>query len=281
MRRAAFSLIELLVVIAIIAVLVGMLLAAIQKAREAANRAVCANNLKQMGVAFHVHADSHSHFADGGELRGNVRTKPNGGIAAAPDQDWGWAYQLLPFIEQDNAWNDLDDARVAATPIELYFCPSRRQPQVINGRSMIDYAGNGGVSAPSDEPSWFPSDGQDGMVPRRWKPNTQRSLPVAPGLVPAGLSNVILVAEKRLQPEKVGQLQSDDNEGGLAGWDWDMIRWGNKEPKRDKKGEWSELRFGSIHDNAFNACFADGSVRRVNYDVTLTTFSAMCNRNGP
>jgi prepilin-type processing-associated H-X9-DG protein len=273
-------LIELLVVIAIIAVLVGMLLAAIQKAREAANRTVCANSLKQIGLAFHLHADCHTHFADGGELRGNVRTKPGGGIAAAPDQDWGWAYQILPFIEQNNAWEEPNDAKVAATAIPLYFCPSRRPPQVIGGRSMIDYAGNGGVSAHSEEPSWFPSDGQDGVVVRRWKPNTQRSMPVTPSSIPVGTSNVILVAEKRMQPEKVGQSQSDDNEGGLAGWDWDMIRWGNKQPKRDKKGEWSELRFGSMHDSAFNATFADGSVRRINYDITLAAFSALCNRNG-
>src|SRR5262252_1228415 len=103
-RRDGFTLIEVLVVIAIIAVMVGLLLPAVQKVREAANRISCQNNLKQMGLAFHMHHDQLGAFPTGGWIA-YLPPNYNGGMpAVGKDQQAGWAFQILPFIEADNTW---------------------------------------------------------------------------------------------------------------------------------------------------------------------------------
>jgi prepilin-type N-terminal cleavage/methylation domain-containing protein len=144
MKRSGFTLIELLVVIAIISMLMGLLMPAVQKAREAANRISCANNLKQLGLAMH-------HYENVYEVLPPSRLKP--GYAT-------WAVLILPFIEQDNLfyqWNlkhtyyeQNDVARL--TSLRLYFCPSRRTASSDPEASIF-----------GDTPSW--DNGQSPDVP--------------------------------------------------------------------------------------------------------------------
>jgi len=116
--RTGFTLIELLVVIAIISVLIGLLLPAVQRVREAANRISCANNLKQIGLAMHNYHSVH-------ETLPPNRAAEHGGT---------WCVHLLPDMEQDNLYRQWDMQKsysdqtelARRTPVKSYFCPSRR-----------------------------------------------------------------------------------------------------------------------------------------------------------
>src|ERR1700745_1485824 len=99
-QRRGFTLIELLVVIAIIAVLIALLLPAVQKVREAANRMACTNNLKQIALATHNFHDTYKKFPTGGRIPVLIGGRPTGGINL-------WV-ELLPYFEQDNLYKKWD-----------------------------------------------------------------------------------------------------------------------------------------------------------------------------
>ncbi|MGE3804066.1 MAG: DUF1559 domain-containing protein [Gemmataceae bacterium] len=103
--RAAFTLIELLVVIAIIGVLLGLLLPAVQKVREAANRMRCQNNLKQIGLALHTFHNDNGYFPPAVQ---GIAAGGNMGPGTAPNGGWGWATFLLPYVEQSALYANLN-----------------------------------------------------------------------------------------------------------------------------------------------------------------------------
>jgi prepilin-type N-terminal cleavage/methylation domain-containing protein/prepilin-type processing-associated H-X9-DG protein len=151
-RRTAFTLIELLVVIAIIAVLIGLLLPAVQKVREAANRTKCQNNLKQLGLACHNYADANGVLPCG--FLG--ADQPNAAPGTPGVHKTSWMALILPYIEQGNVANNYNfnydydaqpNATAVATPIAIYNCPSTpNQPRWDTTAS--DDAGSTGWGTP-------------------------------------------------------------------------------------------------------------------------------------
>lgn len=201
-RRSAFTLIELLVVIAIIAVLIGLLLPAVQKVREAANRIRCTNQLKQLALAAHNYHDTNRRFPHGVQQFSFTAMPRFRGVSL-------FVY-LLPYFEQDNLqrnWDYTDPlnnttggpAARTAQVINLLICPSDTIPaNPVDGGSnrwygLTSYGGNGGTQ--SYDPMNATTDGIFHTTGPGSQPRANQQ-PVAMGEVTDGLSNTVLFGER-------------------------------------------------------------------------------------
>jgi prepilin-type N-terminal cleavage/methylation domain-containing protein len=150
LAKRGFTLVELLVVIAIIGILVALLLPAVQAAREASRRTQCKNQLRQIGLAMQNHVGVYGVFPTGGAvIYPNIADYVEGGKPLGPDkQGLGWAYQILPFLEEGALQGLITQDQLQAASITLYVCPSRRgvsqaqSSQNAENKSvfLIDYA---------------------------------------------------------------------------------------------------------------------------------------------
>jgi prepilin-type N-terminal cleavage/methylation domain-containing protein len=221
MRRNAFTLIELLVVIAIIAILVGLLLPAVQKVREAASRMRCANHLKQIGIGLHNYESTYHTFPPG-FVSTVTGTWSGNGNDAVSESGPGWSFfaSLLPFVEQDNLFRSIhqdlpisapQNAAARSTVVGIYRCPSDSGPSHVtawmapaNGGtpmpatagSLTDLAGCSYVGClgggnPADAPAYtamYEQSPFNGMF--------HRNQGVKVGDIPDGLSNTIGIGER-------------------------------------------------------------------------------------
>jgi prepilin-type processing-associated H-X9-DG protein len=265
------------VVIAIIGVLIALLVPAVQKVREAANRAQCQNNLKQIGLAFHSHHNALGYFPTGGWDWSSTPTYYNGVPAVGAQQEVGWGFQILPSIEGDNVWKgggaSTDDGRIRTamgTPNTLFFCPSRRLPQTVVFQDPAFYNGQPVTTALCD---YGASNWEQTGVVKQFLPNRIVN-------IRDGTSNTLLVGEKRLNLAFLGQRQNDDDVGYASGWDNDTMRRTDLPPGEDflgPQGQDGGQRFGSSHPGRFNAVFADGSIHSITYSIAPPTFQYLGN----
>jgi prepilin-type N-terminal cleavage/methylation domain-containing protein/prepilin-type processing-associated H-X9-DG protein len=223
-RRRAFTLIELLVVIAIIAVLIGLLLPAIQKVREAANRMKCQNNLKQMGVAVHNYESTYGKLPPGGEgsnktVNGTAFSNDLVNGAAPPS---GTAYHalftyMLPYVEQENVYNQIDlnqyynavskakpnHVNAFKTVIQTFICPSYPfESKDSLGYGYVDY----GATVYTDIVVKAGMNGTTTAVGLRDKLLARQrgvldNLPISVAQISDGSSNTIMIGEDAARRE--------------------------------------------------------------------------------
>jgi prepilin-type N-terminal cleavage/methylation domain-containing protein/prepilin-type processing-associated H-X9-DG protein len=284
-RRFAFTLIELLVVIAIIAVLIGLLLPAVQKVREAAARVSCQNNLKQIGLALHTYHDA------------NAVLPPGYRDPLAPPQfgpGWGWPVYLLPYLEQANLHRDLHadtqpignganpvpPTSLTQLPLSVFLCPSDTGPAVnpfYDNHGKSNYRGVGGGQHPT-----VPIGGGLGLsdIFAPLNGTFWRNSRVRFDDVTDGLSNTLMVGETALDVARdkwggiwVGAVHRDPAVMWVSGVYWvvdgDALRINGS----DKWG------FCSPHPGGANFVAGDGSVHFIRDGADPLVVALLCIRN--
>jgi prepilin-type N-terminal cleavage/methylation domain-containing protein len=275
-RHAGFTLIELLVVIAIISILIGLLMPAVQKAREAANRIKCANNLKQIGLAMHLYHDGHK------------RLPPS----RLGDEQPTWAVLIMPYIEQDNRYRlwALDQPYCLNSPeallgaVDLYFCPSRREP---DGSYQSQEAQEAtGCTATTRPPGavadYAVSVGTTGEDDPAGTPPANGAFQVRTGLAFAqitdGLSNTFMLGEKHVAAGKFGQAPGDCSTYDGHNYTCSVRSAGPFFPLAQSSRD-SGWRFGSYHIGITQFVFCDGSVRPIPNTTDPYILGLLANRN--
>jgi prepilin-type N-terminal cleavage/methylation domain-containing protein/prepilin-type processing-associated H-X9-DG protein len=289
-QRSGFTLIELLVVIAIIAVLIGLLLPAVQKVREAAARLSCQNNLKQIGLALHNYESTYQVFPSCGVNGSNYWDNPGAPTPMYQGMPtMGWEYNILSFVEQDNVYRigQVDGSNVDPTlgksvdemAIKLYNCPSRPARVCVTSwgqiYSMGDYAGlmlewgnDGGdnVGPTLNENQVFQGiivkaghiQNYDSSGNKLSNPVVTRYSPARIGSVTDGLSNTIAVTEKAVWAGNYNPQVWDWYE--LPGWvypaDWPNMRlagnWIPLFPDSQTRPDWMYNSNGFFRDGNGN-----------------------------
>ncbi|MBX3401620.1 MAG: DUF1559 domain-containing protein [Gemmataceae bacterium] len=295
-RRKGFTLIELLVVIAIIAVLIGLLLPAVQKVRDAAARASCANNLKQIGLASHNYHDTN----------GYIVPSWLGGNQLDPDGWATWGVLLLPQIEQDNIYrlwnlNHPASAQVPAayqTQVSTYLCPGRPAAVLSTGDfvpaggALTDYAASFGTAANGSNSlgAVIPTANMGASVnltttPPTLLPNRSRGQ-LNMLSITDGTSNTFLFGEKHIRPNS---LRGKNEDRSIFGGQTNSVRRmagiesaANVRPLMPPNAQSTALAntaFGGPHAGVTQFVFVDGSVKAVRLTTDLDTLGRLSVRN--
>ncbi len=291
--RKAFTLIELLVVIAIIAVLIGMLLPAVQMVREAANRTACSNNLKQIGLAFHNFHDTYGKFPSGVVLG---PFKPFGVTTTAQHGNMPF---LLPYLEKEPLfkqynrnmnWYDWENQPVVRTQVKDLQCPTAEPNRVLtNFDPMVDgkfatcsdYAGFREVPQALVDKGWAdPPANRDGVF--RWNFMTRMAD------ITDGASNTILYAEDAGRPQlwRNGKLIPDVTITG-GPWASRNLLWGKQDMPDGGPPPWpcavncsNDREIYSFHPGGANVVFADGSWHFLKANMSIKVLAALVTRAG-
>jgi prepilin-type N-terminal cleavage/methylation domain-containing protein/prepilin-type processing-associated H-X9-DG protein len=304
--RRGFTLVELLVVVAIIGVLIGLLLPAINAAREAGRRLQCKNNLRQLGLAMENHLSSHQRYPSNGWGHLWIGDPDRGSGAEQPG---GWIYNVLPDLEQkslramgrgmESAARRQELSRLMQAPLALLTCPTRggqavspADPQWIprNAEWMAtvaksDYAVNGGDYFTEDSVYEGPrtlAEGDAGQYawsnPARLTGVCYQRSEVQAAMISDGLSQTYLIGEKNVGRFFYNSFGDEGyNETMYHGSSIDLTRWVFQPPGQDAD-HLDFYRFGSAHAGACHFVFCDGSVHTISYQIDSEVHRRFGNR---